>query len=128
MGVEDTRKREAQLRESTRSADRLHDGGYDGSALAIDGVGRERYASGGFCTTRAAEQDGAAALGDATPHLQAGRRKGARIAEDIVELACEEEPHVVSTVVLGRESYPGSGQLNFSRPDVLGVADLRAPS
>src|ERR1035437_10169248 len=39
IGVEDTREWEAQLRESTRSADRLKDSGLDGSARAVRGFG-----------------------------------------------------------------------------------------
>ena len=93
--------------------------GENGSALTIDGGGR-LAGSGSAC---AAEQDGPSAEGNTVPHFE----QAVQVGKHVVELAAEEETHVIAFVKLSVERHPGSGQLNLGRPDVLRITGLSAP-
>ena len=116
--MSDAGKRETQFRKSALTGDGLENSGRNGGALAIDGA--SRLARSG--SARAAESDASSAKGSAASY----REHSVQVGKDIVELAAEEEPQVVSVIVLARERYPRSGQLQLDRPNVLGIADLEA--
>ena len=118
--MEDAREWEANLRESAGSADGLKFGCLNRRAGAIRGVSQDWV----FNCSDATERDGPSTFGNAI--RAEGIAQRAQVGVDIVELAGEEESHVVSAIELGDECYPWGGQLNLSGIDVLRVAHLRA--
>src|SRR5207253_1694609 len=111
-----------QFPEAAISANGLEVSFKHGSTLAIDGVRGQGNASGCRGSACTAEGDWPSAEGNAIPHVDQAVQTG----EDIVELATEEEPHVVPAVELANEGYPGCGQLKLSGPNVLRVVGLGA--
>src|ERR1700690_3031451 len=117
IGVEDSGEREAQLGESAYASHRLQVGDVNRIASAIPRAGFRVQGS-----ARAAERDcPPAERGSACPDWL---NAGSQVRPDVVELAAEEESHIIASVELRNPRYPRRGHLQFGGPDVLRVPVL----
>src|SRR6266849_6122638 len=121
IGMEDSREREAQLGETTLTADGTETCDGNGIAVAI----QARCSS----SAHANERDGS--VGEGIPYAWGHgstehRGTAVRISKDIVKLPAEREPHIVAFVELRNPGNPRCWPLCFGRPDVLRVAHLGA--